>query len=278
MNHRFRTCGLGLAGLTLLAAAASADVLHLKTGGRLEGVLVRESASSLTIDVGMGQLSVPRSTVLRIERKESALAEYRARLASIQKGDVGACADLARFAGENGLRNESRLMWARVVSLEPGNVEAHLALGHVLLGGNYVDEAEANRAQGLVHFDGRWMTPLEQASLLREREQRLDDDRRATEARRVAREEEDRERRAEARAERDRAAAAYTSGLPVWGYGGVPWVGYGGGYGGRYDGGHGGGCVGASCSVSPPIWNPRPSAPAVYPLGPPRPIRPSSWR
>lgn len=273
MNHRFRTSCLGLLGVALLAAVSSADVLHLKTGGRVEGMIVRETASSITLDVGMGEVSLAKSSVARVERKDSALSEYRARLASLRSGDVSALADLARFAAENGLRNESRLAWSRVLSLEPGNVEAHLALGHVLVGGTYVDEAEANRAQGLIHFEGRWMTPAEQAFLLRQREQQAADDRRDIEARRAAREEEDRERRAEAAAERARARAEYTTGLPVWGYGSIPWVGYG------HGGGYGGGCLRLPCGgVNTPIWNPRPPVAMPLPAAQARPVRPASWR
>ncbi|MEO8499429.1 MAG: hypothetical protein ABI565_00840 [Vicinamibacteria bacterium] len=271
MNHRFQAIGLGLLGLAALASAARADVLHLTSGGRLEGVLTRETATSVTIDVGMGQLSVPRSSVIRIERKGSALSEYRSRLAAVQPGDVSAYADLARFATENGLRSEARLMWARVVSLDPRNVEAHIFLGHVLVDGNYVDEGEANRARGLVSFDGRWMTPAEQYSLLRERERRADDDRRVEEARRSAREADDRARRAEAEAARARAAATNPS-LPVWGYGSSILV------GSPHWGGYTAGCIGVACTTVPQIWTPRP-APVMpqTPQPPPR-LRPSSIR
>lgn len=273
MNHRFRTFCMGLAAVTLLSTASIADVLHLKTGGRLEGVIVGETASSLTIDVGMGQLSVPRSSVARIERRESALSEYRTRLAAIVPGDVNSLVELARFARDHGLRAESRLTWARVVSLEPGNVEAHLALGHVFVDGRYVDEAEAYRAQGLIYFDGRWMTPSEQAFLLREREEQIAYERRAADRRQAAREEEDRERRAEAAAERARTAAAYSSGLPVWGYGGSTIV-----VGAPGWGGYTSGCMGASCYAVPPMYGPRPSAPAPAPLPRVPPLRPSSIR
>lgn len=281
MNHRFRPFWVGLFGFTALASVSSADVVHLKTGGRVEGVLVRETASSITIDIGMGQVSLPKSSVVSIERKDSALSEYRTRLASIHSGDVAAFANLARFSSANGLRNESRLMWSRVLSLEPGNVDAHLALGHVLAGGVYVDEAEANRAQGLIYFDGRWMTPTEQAYLLREREQRIADERREGEARRAVRDEGDRERRAEAAAVRARAAEASTIGIPVWSYGSIPWVGYGHGrgnsgrYGGSYSGGYGGGYGG---TVVQPIWSPRPSGPTTIPAPQAPPLRPSSIR
>jgi hypothetical protein len=271
MIHRLRTIGLGLLGGFGLATVAPADVLHLATGGRVEGVVIRESATSITIDVGMGQLSLPRSSVLRVERKESALSEYRARLAAIRPGDVSAYADLARFASERGLRSESRLMWARVLSLDPRNVEAHLALGHVLIAGEYVDEDEAYRARGFVYLDGRWVTPAEQASLLWEREQRAAYDRRVDEARRTAREAEDRARRVEAEAARARAAASSAS-LPVWGYGSPVLV------GSPFWGGYTAGCASSACTTVPQIWAPRPAAPAPTPVQRTPPLRPSSLR
>ena len=269
VNHRIRVIGLGLCGVAALASGLSADVLHLRTGGRIEGVLTRETATSLTIDVGMGQLSVPRSSVLRIERKDSALSEYRTRLTAIHPGDITAYADLARFAAGNGLRSESRLMWARVLSLDPRNVEAHLFLGHVFVDGNYVDEDQANRARGLVSFDGRWMTPAEQESLLRQRERRASDDRRVDEARRATREAEDRTRRAEA--EVARASAATSSSWPAWGYGGPVLV------RSPHWGGYTAGCSGAACYTVPSIWVPEP-APVATPVQHTPPLRPSSLR
>ena len=274
MNHRLRTLWLGLGVFVLSGVTVGADVLHLKTGGRLEGVLVAETPALLTIDVGMGRLSIPRTSVSRIERKESALSQYRTRLAETATGDVAALADLARFAAENGLRSESRLMWARVVALDPRHVEAHRALGHVLVNGRFVDEDEANRANGLVQFEGRWVTPVEQASLLREREQRTASEMELREARRSAREAEDRARRAEREAERARAEArASQSALPIWGYGTTPI------FGGRHWGsGYGAGCstVG-SCNVAP-MWPQPPAVPAATPLPRTPPLKPSSIR
>lgn len=274
MIHRSRTFWAGLIAVATLASASSADVLYLKTGGRLEGVLTHETAASLTLDIGMGQVSVPRDSVRRIERKDSALSEYRRRLSAIAQGDVTAFADLARFAGDHGLRSESRLMWARVLSLDPRNVEGHLALGHVLMAGNYVDEAEAYRAQGFLYFEGRWMTPPEQAFLLREREQRASDDRQVDRARREARDAEERALRAEREAARARAEVAAVSsvGYPVWGYGSSVIV------GSRHWGGYTAGCSGLACTTVPQIWSPRPPAPVPTPLSRTPPVQPRSIR
>jgi hypothetical protein len=274
MIHRFDVLVVGLAGLFLVtgAVASSADVLHLKTGGRLEGVLVRETAATLTIDIGMGQISIPRSAVARIEERQSPLEAYRNRLAAISPGDVRAYVDLARFASSHDLRSEARLMWARVVSLDPRNVEAHLALGHVLVAGNYVDQDEAYRANGFVYYDGRWMTPAEQSYLLNEREQRFADDRRVEEARRETRAAEDRARRAEAETARARVAAENSSGYPVWGYGAAVLV------GSPHWGGYTAGCSGASCYTVPQIWTQRPATPSATPIPHAPPVRPSSIR
>jgi hypothetical protein len=274
MKHRIRVLSFGLVAVASLASSSSADTVHLKTGGRLEGVVVSETASSLTIEMAMGQVSVPKSSVVRIERAATAAAEYRTRLSAIAPGDVNAFAELARFAGEHNLRKEARLAWMRVLSVDPGNAEAHLALGHVLVGNIYVDEDEAWRSRGYVFYDGRWMTPAEQAYLLHEREARAEDDRRASEARRVVREEEDRERRAEAAAERARAAAEETlgSGLPVWGYGGSILVGSPGW------GGYTAGCVGVGCYRVPPMYGSRPQPPTPVPVPHAAPVRPSSLR
>lgn len=274
MNHRFRTLWLGLGILVLLSDRVSADVLHLKTGGRLEGILVAETRSLLTIDVGMGRLSIPRTSVFRIERKESALSEYRTRLASLRPGDVSALADLARFAAAQGLRSESRAMWTRVLSLNPQDAEAHLALGHVLLDGRYVDEDERNRANGLVRFEGRWMSAAEQSSLLREREQRTSNERQLEEARKASRAAEERALRAEREAERARAESrAAPSALPAWGYGATTTI------GGRHWGGYTAGCSTVeSCNAVPQIWpNPK-AAPLATPLPRTPPLQPSSIR
>ena len=268
MVPRIRTIWGVLLVVVLFGGVARADVLHLKKGGRLEGVLVAETTTSLTIDLGMGRISLPRSAVQKVERKESALSEYRTRLTTIEPGDVKAFAELARYAAGNGLRAEARLMWARVVSLDPNNVEGHLYLGHVLVAGRYMDEDEAQRAQGMVRFDGRWMSAREQDSILRERERRAADDRRLDEARRAARDAEDRARRAEREAERARAEAAANS-PAAWGYGSTVVI-------GSPYGGYGGGCGGYPCtSVPQPSRHPHP-APAATPYPQAKPVRPSS--
>lgn len=253
--------------LALLMGTANADVIHLKKGGRLEGVLISEGPTSVTLDVGMGRVSLPLTSVLRIERGASALSEFRRRLAAMQSDDLRSYIELARFASDAGLRSEAKIAWARVSALDPTNAEAHQALGHVLVSGRYVDEEEAYRERGYIQFEGRWMTPVEQASLLREREDRRSEDRRLAEAVRAAREADDRARRTEAEAARSRAAYANNNLFPYGSsliYGSPVW------------GGYPSGCGRIPCRNLRPVWHAPAPAPVATPLPHVAPVRPSS--
>jgi len=141
-----------------------------------------------------------------------------------------------------------------------------------------MEQDEAQRAQGMVRFDGRWMTPAEQDSILRERERRASDDRRLDEARRAARDAEDRARRAEREAERARAEAAANS-PAAWGYGSTVVIGSPYGYGGGYGDGYGGACGGYPCTSVPRPRPPHPRPdPAATPYPQVQPLRPRSVR
>jgi hypothetical protein len=109
------------------------------------------------------------------------------------------------------------------------NSDAHLALGNVRMGNQWLSGADANRARGLVEFEGLWMAPEERqlrfeerAAAAQERQAMREGDARAREAEARAREATARAEAAEADA---RQARADQSG------GGIPLGGAYGGYG-----------------------------------------------
>ena len=55
-------------GLVLLPAVAGADEVFLTGGGRLSGVIVSRSASSVTVDVGPGRVTLPMAETARKHR------------------------------------------------------------------------------------------------------------------------------------------------------------------------------------------------------------------
>jgi hypothetical protein len=83
-------------------------------------------------------------------------------------------------------------------------------------------EEEANRANGLVPFDGGWVTPAERESIQRERANESAQALAVREAEARAREAESRAREAEARAREaeseGQGSGGYDGGIPLWPY------------------------------------------------------------
>lgn len=168
--------------IALAAAPVFADEVYLKGGGRFSGEIVEQTEDSVTVDIGGGYLSVPMSTVVRIEEGVSPLAEYRERAAGIPSGDAEAWRELARWATSKTLSSQSWEAYSQVVAILPDDDEANRALGRVLLNGKWVTEEESYRARGYIEFERQWMTPGERQAILAERQAREQADRQANEA------------------------------------------------------------------------------------------------
>ena len=214
--------------LCLVPTLASADEVLLRGGGKVSGVIVERTATSVAVEVGPGLVTLPLSRVLSIQEGPSALATYRERASHLAAGDVAGWLALGRWARHQELSTQSREAFMHALAADPASGDANEALGRVLLGDRWVSAEEGYRARGLVYFNGRWVTPAEEEAMLREAEAeeaasriRQEDDARAREA-------EARAREAEARAQAAEAEAAY-GGMGL-GYGavGIPYLPYGG--------------------------------------------------
>jgi hypothetical protein len=220
-----------LLGLLIGAPSSSrADVVFLKSGGKLEGRIVQQTETSVEVNIGAGSLTLPMSSVDRIEEGRSRLDEYDDRAAALDPNDRDGWLELARWASRAGLGTQSRRAYQYLLKIDPNDPEANRALGRVQVEGRWMTEDEAYRARGYVRFEGRWVTPVEQDSILRAREADRDAARARTQAAEArartqaaeaqAREAEARAREAEARAEQP------VHGIPlywVWGPGPATW-------------------------------------------------------
>lgn len=203
--------------LLLLAPTALADRVILKGGGVLNGVIVERSDKGVVLEVGPGRVGLPASRIERIETGGSALATYRERAAATPAGDAAAWAQLGLWARDNGLETQAHAAFEQALQADPGNADAHRALGHVVHGGAWLTREQSNRAQGLVLFEGDWMTPAERDMALQERFARAAADAARRDAEARVREAEARAEAAEAAARRAEAAQADTSaGIPYW--------------------------------------------------------------
>jgi hypothetical protein len=202
-------------GALVACGAASADEVFLKGGGQLSGRIVSRTATKVEIDVGAGRISVPASSVVRVEEGRSPLQEYEERSGALAAGDVAGWLALAQWAEAKGLGSQAREAYHRVLAVSPSDPRANEALGNVKLDDRWVSANESYRARGYVQFEGEWVTPAEQEAMLRERAAASDADRQRLEAEARAREAE--ARASESGAKARKAEAEETSdGIPMW--------------------------------------------------------------
>ncbi len=218
------------ATLVILPGLALSDEIFLKSGGRLSGRVVSRTATTVEVDVGEGLITVPTSSVVRIEEGRSPLHEYEERAGRIPATDAMAWIALGDWASAQGLSSQARQAYNRALAVSPNDPRANSALGNVQVDGQWLSGDDSYRAKGYVKFEGEWMTPTEHDAILRERaaESAQEDRRRQSEA--SAREAETRAQEAEARARQAEAEAKEAEeanqGIPLWygwGAGPVSW-------------------------------------------------------
>lgn len=186
----------------LLASAASADVVHLRSGGRLEGATSVEG-DRLVVRLESGTVKIPLDQVRRVVPATSPADEYATRAAAVAKDDVKAHWELALWCEERGLTRGTRVELEAVIAADPEHAEARKRLGYQKVGNEWLRGEALLTAQGMVKFEGKWLTKEEAAALAAEKERRevarLEAELRALEARQA---------RAEARARSEAYARA----------------------------------------------------------------------
>src|SRR5258708_318412 len=75
--------------LCLAPTLVGADEVLLKGGGKVAGVIVERTASSIVVEVGPGLVTLPLSRVLSIQEGPTALASYRERASGLSPSDLG---------------------------------------------------------------------------------------------------------------------------------------------------------------------------------------------
>jgi len=103
-----RLAGSLLTLLLLAPAVASADVLTLCNGRRMEGKIVEQTPSKIRIRIPGGTFEVPTRQVKKIERSENRLAELAEVASKTDMEDAAAIERLARVAREKGLRKQAK--------------------------------------------------------------------------------------------------------------------------------------------------------------------------
>jgi hypothetical protein len=223
----WRAIGLRLSVVVGLLApgALSADVVVLKDGERIEGV-VEERGDEVVVRLDYGDVGFARSEVARVERRASPLSRFEARAAGLTPRDVNGRYRLGLEAERAGLTGLARRLFLEVVSLEPDHRGARAALGQRLHGGRWRTEDEVKEAEGYVKRGDLWITPGAAAVLDAEARREAEAAQRLEDARKIAALEA-RVARAEADARAAREAERGAEDARVVGVGGFGGVGVG---------------------------------------------------
>ncbi|MCH2104188.1 MAG: hypothetical protein MK297_09290 [Planctomycetes bacterium] len=161
-------------GLFLIAGVAIADVVVLKDGRRIEGVVLVENDSVVKIQTGLGLLEFKRSEVESIERKKTRREQFNERFEAAKTGDE--FHELGLWAESKRMRSQAKKAMNRAIEVEPDHVKARAWLGFVRYKGEWMtpeerearmvaDEDAEMRARGLVKYEERWVTPEEKEKL-----------------------------------------------------------------------------------------------------------------
>lgn len=140
-------CMLRISGLTFLMAlsqTARADVFTLKTGGTVEGEIIKQDEAGYTVKTVIGTVRLARDMVVNVKTAPSPFAEYEQRLAEVQQTAESHYA-LANWCGKRGLHSKRREHLKLSIELNPDFEPARKALGYVRVGSLWVDGKKVAR-------------------------------------------------------------------------------------------------------------------------------------
>ncbi|MBM4036964.1 MAG: hypothetical protein FJ290_00495 [Planctomycetes bacterium] len=155
-----------LAGLMALAVGkARGDVVHLRSGGKVEGAIVSRTASEVVVQTAAGKVTLKAAEVARIEVKASPLDVYRQMAAKVKEDDADGRYQLGLWCQDQKLFREARGEFERAIALDPNHKGARAKLGYVQRDGQWLTAADAKKADGLVRVGDKWMTEQERVRL-----------------------------------------------------------------------------------------------------------------
>ncbi len=129
----------------IACVAASADVILLKSGGRIEGEILENGADGVHIQTAVGLVVLPPDAIESIEDGVGSRDDYQQRAEQAEQ-TAAAQTELARWCGEVGLRAERDRHLKRALEIDPNHEPARLEAGFIRINGMWVDARAPERA------------------------------------------------------------------------------------------------------------------------------------
>ncbi len=166
-----------LLSVLLAAPVARAHTVETVDGTIHEGKIIIDNDEKVVIVTTFGdRVMIPRDQVKAVDDKTPPLREQLAYRADLAKDDTKKLLDLHKWAKQKGFTEELVFILERILELNPKNGRAHKLLGHEKVDGTWMTPEEKarhliemheaeKRAQGLVPYKDRWVTPEEKEAL-----------------------------------------------------------------------------------------------------------------
>jgi uncharacterized protein YkwD len=163
MHRRLGAAICLLAGC--LALPARADIIITTAGGKIVGKIIEEKDAEIRVRTEKGSvITIPREEIDSITREK--LEDVFARRArAVKEDDAKGQLLLGNYARDLGLPKQATECWEKVLKLEPDNIDAHQALGYEKVDGKWLKGDDAQKAKGLVQYNGEWVTPEDKSCL-----------------------------------------------------------------------------------------------------------------
>jgi len=162
MSQFARFMQAGLLALLTVAGQAAADIVHLRSGGKVEGVIVSRTDAEVVVQTNSGgKVKLKASDVVRVETKATPAQVYREMAAKVAADDADGHFALGLWCTDQKLYREGREEFDKTVAIDPNHKGAREKLGYVLKDGKWMTAAEAKKADGFVRHEGKWVTEEE---------------------------------------------------------------------------------------------------------------------
>jgi hypothetical protein len=152
---------LFLLPVLLFAAAASADEVHLKDGGKLVGDATKVG-DEYVVETPHGRSRVKASEVALVVEGRTAWDDYADKLKAASDDDAAAQLALGDWCRDAGLASNAKKHWTRAVAIDPDQAEARKRLGFVRHDDRWLTVDEYYVARGFVKVGDKW-APAEEA-------------------------------------------------------------------------------------------------------------------
>lgn len=142
----------------ILLTTIEADVVILKNGGKLRGIVKKQTKNKVIITLPYGTLIVEKRLIKKIIRSITPLDIYNEKSSQLKNEDLEGHYNLALWCKENGLYIQHKKELEHIIRLDSTHEKARKALGYQYINGRWVSYEEAMKIKGYVEHKGKWIT------------------------------------------------------------------------------------------------------------------------